>query len=150
MFPTSPLCPRFPRPPRAVRQADTTVPQDTLSYGCICGDGNQPNMTQYTLTLPYYTCTEYGNQCVEACEEHDNACASACRQDNPCGAQDPEAPSGTASAAKPTATDDDDEDELFDGLDGAEDTGAAGRVELGRAYGLFAVLGGLFVGFSML
>lgn len=108
-------------------------------------------MSEYTLTLPYHTCTEYGNQCVDACEDHDNECARACREDNLCGAQDPWKPSGTVSAPKPTETDDeDDEDEVFEGMEGSDDKGAAGRVEFGRAYGLVAVLGGLFVGFAML
>ena len=106
-------------------------------------------MSEYTLTLPYHTCTEYGNQCVKNCEDHDNECARSCREDHPCGAQDPQSPSGTSSAAKPTSTDDDDDDEVFEGLAG-DDEGVAGRVEIGRTYGLFAVLGGLFVGFAML
>lgn len=111
-------------------------------------------MSEYTLTLPYHTCMEYGNQCVDNCDDHDNACASACREDHPCGAQDPQSPSGTANAAKPTSADgedeDEDEDEVFEGLAGANNEGAAGRAEIGRAYGLFAVLGGLFVGVAML
>lgn len=146
MPPTSPR-----QPPQEEKKASSqTLLQDTLQYGCICGDGKQPNVSEYTLTLPYHTCTEYGNQCVENCEEHDNECARACREDHPCGAQDPQGPSGTASAAAPTSTDDDDgddDDEEFEPLGGE---GAAGRVELGGTYGLFVVLGALFAGFGML
>ncbi|CRK37183.1 hypothetical protein BN1708_016577 [Verticillium longisporum] len=27
---------------------------DALQYGCICSDGQKPNMTEYSLTLPYH------------------------------------------------------------------------------------------------
>lgn len=109
-------------------------------------------MTQYTLTLPYHTCTEYGTQCVNNCPAHDNECARACREDNPCGAQNPEKPTGTQTA-KPSATDDEDEedeDEVFEGLAGADDEeekGSAGTREVG---GLVAVMGALFAGVALL
>lgn len=132
------------------READKCFHQDLLTYGCICGNGKQPNMSEYTLTLPYHTCTERNTQCVNNCDDHDNECARACREDHPCGAQDPQTPSGTVVAAKPTSTDDEDDDEVFEGMGGADDEGTAGRLDIGRAYGLCAVLGGLFVGFAML
>ena len=138
-FPSSLRCPPLTRRPKL------TTPKEALTYGCICGNGKQPNMTQYTLTLPYHTCTEHGTQCVNNCPAHDNECARACREDNPCGAQDP-------SASKPSATDDDDEDdedEVFEGLAGSgdDDKGSAGRAEVG---GLVVVLGALFAGAALL
>lgn len=60
----------------------------TLTYSCVCSNGVSPNVSQYSLTLPYYICQEWGNQCVAACGQ-DNTCSSACREDHPCGAQDP-------------------------------------------------------------
>ncbi|SPO02243.1 uncharacterized protein DNG_04916 [Cephalotrichum gorgonifer] len=119
---------------------------ETLTYSCICGNGKQPDLSQYTLTLPYYTCTEYGTQCVAACPAHDNECARACREENLCGAQDPVKPSGTPTddAAQPTATDGDNEDEVFEGLAGDDDKGnAAGRTD---AAGLAVLFGGVLAG----
>lgn len=60
-----------------------------LAYTCICSNGQQPNSSEYSLTIPYHQCQEYGNQCVRACPSNDAACQTACRTNNPCGAQDP-------------------------------------------------------------
>lgn len=113
-------------------------------------------MSEFTLTLPYHTCTEFGNQCVNACTPYDHSCASACRSENQCGARDPHPPNGTATAAptpKSTSDDDDededDEDRVFEGLAGADDKGDATRL-IGKGYGLAVVAGALFAGFSML
>ncbi|TKA28141.1 hypothetical protein B0A50_04112 [Salinomyces thailandicus] len=68
-------------------QANTCDP-DLLTYACICSNGLSPNLTQYSQTLPFFTCQEWGNQCVSNCGG-DNTCASDCRSNNPCGALDP-------------------------------------------------------------
>lgn len=70
----------------------------TLTYSCVCSNGITPNVSQYSLTLPYYICQEWGNQCVANCGQ-DNACASACREDHPCGAQDPRTPNTTTTTS---------------------------------------------------
>lgn len=110
-------------------------------------------MSHYTLTLPYHTCTEHNTQCVNNCPAHDNECARACREDNPCGAQDPEKPSGTkTAAAKPSATDDDeeDEDEVFEGLAGSDDGDDKGSAGTRETAGLVVVMGALFAGAALL
>ncbi|KAF3001299.1 hypothetical protein E8E13_004926 [Curvularia kusanoi] len=61
---------------------------DNLTYNCVCDNGISPNITQYSQTLPYFICTEWGNQCVNNCNG-DSTCGSKCRADHPCGAQDP-------------------------------------------------------------
>ncbi|KAL2357344.1 hypothetical protein BJ546DRAFT_1024553 [Cryomyces antarcticus] len=60
----------------------------TLTYDCVCSNGLAPNATEYSQTLPYFICSEYGNQCVKACGQ-DSTCASNCRSQHPCGAQNP-------------------------------------------------------------
>ena len=79
---------------------DDTDPnfQETLAYSCVCDNNVSPNVTEYTQTMPYFTCTEWGNQCVKACGTSDSSCAASCRADHPCGAQDPVKPNATASA----------------------------------------------------
>ncbi|KAK6219433.1 hypothetical protein LQW54_002165 [Pestalotiopsis sp. IQ-011] len=79
-----------------------TCDPKTLTYGCLCGNNLQPNISEYSLTLPYFTCTEWGNQCVKACGS-DSGCASSCREDHPCGAQDPQK-ANTTSTGTATAT----------------------------------------------
>ncbi|KAK4240859.1 hypothetical protein C8A03DRAFT_12857 [Achaetomium macrosporum] len=130
-----------------------TCDAETLTYGCVCSDGKQPNISEYTLTLPYYVCTEWGNQCVKDCGSN-NVCASDCREQHPCGAQNPVRANTTVtsttatSSATATAS-----NEVFDGLaDGSENgnRNAAGALRFGDSYGLAVVAGGLFAGFAML
>lgn len=121
---------------------------EQLTYGCICGNGQQPNVSEYTLTLPYFTCTEYGSQCVKACGQ-DNECSRACREDNPCGAQDPTPPNKTVSETVATASSTKSaDDEIITDL--GQDSGAAPAIEFARHYGLAVVLGGFFAGFALL
>lgn len=100
----------------------------------MCGDGLSPNVTQYTQTLPYFTCQEWGNQCVANCGTGNNACASACRQDHPCGAQDPIRPnsstitstmssSSSRTASEAGATTDGSGGTIYSGFGGASATG---------------------------
>jgi hypothetical protein len=54
----------------------------------VCSNGLSPNLSEYSQTLPYNICTEWGNQCVSNCNGAPQ-CESACRQDHPCGATNP-------------------------------------------------------------
>ncbi|KAI1157345.1 hypothetical protein F5B18DRAFT_217303 [Nemania serpens] len=94
----------------------------TLTYGCICENGMSPNLSEYSLTLPFFICQEWGNQCVTGCGS-DSSCSSDCRQNHPCGALNPtrvnkttsssvSTPSATGASATPSAG------QVFDGLGG--------------------------------
>ncbi|KAK5992493.1 hypothetical protein PT974_05900 [Cladobotryum mycophilum] len=146
------ICQQFPPGTTLVNQCDSTH----LTYGCLCGNNKQPNISEYSLTLPYFVCTEFGNQCVKACGQ-DNTCASACRENNPCGATNPKRYNTTETASIPAATTTSDDGTVFTGTPGETGSashpgkkGAAPALEVGRAYGLFIVLGSMFVGFAML
>nr|OQO30556.1 hypothetical protein B0A51_01182 [Rachicladosporium sp. CCFEE 5018] len=65
-----------------------TCDAQSLTYSCVCSDGTSPNITEYTQTLPFFICQEWGNQCSSNCGT-DNTCVAACRQNHPCGAQSP-------------------------------------------------------------
>ncbi|KAK0747774.1 hypothetical protein B0T21DRAFT_343514 [Apiosordaria backusii] len=129
---------------------------DTLTYGCLCSDNKQPNMSEYTLTLPYHVCTAWGTQCVKDCGTN-NLCSAACREEHPCGAQSPtrvnETKTATTSTASETSTP---TDGIADGFgDGTQNNNnrpgnGAGALALGNAYGLAVVATGLFAGFTML
>lgn len=85
-----------------------------LSYDCVCSNGQSPNASEYSQTLPYFVCTEWGNECVANCG-NDNNCAAACRANHPCGALHPttrNVSSSTSSSASAT------------GSSGAKTTGA--------------------------
>jgi hypothetical protein len=136
---------------------------DNLTYNCVCDNGISPNITQYSQTLPYFICQQWGNNCVDNCGG-DATCQSACREDHPCGAQQPykgntslpttmsstAAPSGTASNTIPVT-----------GFGGSEPTGSssgnnngnngAGSLFMPNAgLGLAAVFGSVFFGFAIL
>ncbi|KAH6959074.1 hypothetical protein HG530_009678 [Fusarium avenaceum] len=137
----------------------------TLTYGCICGDGKQPNVSQYSLTLPFYVCQEWGNQCVDDCAGS-ASCASDCRQNNPCGANNPTKANVTSTATgtaavKATASATDDLNVVYTNNPGSEDdddddsssstkSNAATAIEAGQTWGLTIVLGAVFAGFAML
>ncbi|KAI2472561.1 hypothetical protein F4781DRAFT_383170 [Annulohypoxylon bovei var. microspora] len=113
----------------------------TLTYGCICGDQKQPNISEYSLTLPYFVCQEWGNQCVKNCGQ-DNGCSSSCREDHPCGALNPTRANTTSSASasattsSATATD---SNAVFTGLAGSSDDSSndSGAFRVGASDGLF-------------
>lgn len=139
-----------------------TCDPETLTYGCLCGDERKPNISEYTLTLPYFICQEWGTQCVAACGS-DNTCASACREDNPCGALDPKRENKTettsSSTSEPTASSTTDDGQTIftdtpgdeSDSDNSDDNGSgASALVIGRTYGLAIVFGTMFAGFAML
>jgi len=134
---------------------------DNLTYQCVCDNGLSPNITQYSQTLPYFICQQWGNNCVSNCNG-DNTCQSKCRQDHPCGAQSPfkgntslpttmsstAAPSGSATNTVPVT-----------GFGGASPTGGSGSSSKGDAnsifmpnagLGLAALFSSVFFGFAVL
>ncbi|KAI1358993.1 hypothetical protein F5Y08DRAFT_320602 [Xylaria arbuscula] len=88
-----------------------------LTYGCVCEDGKSPNLSEYSLTLPFFICQEWGTQCVSGCGS-DAACASDCRENHPCGAQNPTRVNETSTSSTGTAT----------------ETGAAATSSAGQIY----------------
>ncbi|KJZ76989.1 hypothetical protein HIM_03866 [Hirsutella minnesotensis 3608] len=123
-----------------------------LTYGCLCGNNQRPNVSEYTLTLPYFICQEWGNQCVKNCNGA-NQCAADCREKNPCGATSPRRENKTTSTVKPSASQTDDGNTLFTGNPGdssGDKKGAGLTLEVGRTYGMALVLTGLFAGFALL
>jgi hypothetical protein len=136
-----------------------------LTYDCVCGNGQSPNASEYSQTLPYFICTTYGDQCVAACNGDTN-CQSACRTDHPCGAQDPTrvnttSTSSMASTTVPAGATSGTAGVVYTGLGGAVSTaataaasstsksGAQAALDLGRSYGLAVVFGGLLAGFAL-
>lgn len=116
-------------------------------------------MSEYTLSLPYFICQEWGNQCVKACG-YDNTCQSDCREKHPCGATDPKRENKTTSTSgSPTASKTDGPNTIYtdspgggsSGKGGSSDKKGAGvALEVGRTYGLAIVLTSLFAGFALL
>jgi len=126
-------------------------------------------MTEYSLTLPYFICQQWGQQCVAGCGSS-NICQSDCLQKHPCGAQDPTRVNSTSTSRTATATQGTGTGDasaagstgavVYSGF-GSDSTVAAGAaastptsaaqaaMDLGRSYGLPAVFAGLFAVFGL-
>ncbi|KAI9785834.1 MAG: hypothetical protein M1816_008226 [Peltula sp. TS41687] len=152
--------------------ASTFQTHSTLEYQCVCYSGQVPNASEYSQTIPYYTCTESNNQCVNRCAGS-SSCQSACRENNPCGAKNPtRVNTSTITTMSSTSTAAGASSQTTGGTSGTASSGDAvyttfggtlpsssavnGQnagsmaVELGRSYGLAAVAGGIFAGFALL
>lgn len=133
---------------------------EALTYQCVCSNNVSPNVTEYSQTLPFFICQEWGNQCVKACGQ-DNTCSTKCREEHPCGAQSPkrvnETATSTSSKSSPTQTGSSDDDETpatgFAGQTAAPGDGGEGAassmLNLGQSYGLAVVFAGVFAGFAL-
>ena len=95
--------------------------QDSLSFSCVCSNGQTPNTANYSQTIPYYECTAAGTQCVNACPNGDTACQTSCRTAHPCGATNPKRVNVTSTSSMAAAT--------------TGDTGASGAAGGGKATG---------------
>jgi len=153
----------------------TTVANDcdptSLTYSCVCGNGLTPSLANYSQTIPFFECQEYGNQCVAACDG-DQSCQSGCRTNNPCGAQNPTRINTTSTSSMastttlPAGASSGTAGIVYTGLGGgavATPTGNSGSgsgsdtkkngsqmaLDLGRSYGLAVVFAGLFAGFAL-
>ncbi|KAK2600041.1 hypothetical protein QQS21_005205 [Conoideocrella luteorostrata] len=130
-----------------------TCDPELLTYGCLCGNNMQPNVSEYSLSLPYFICREWVEQCKKACGS--NQCKSDCDQNHPCGAQNPQKVNATKTAGQTTTATDDANTIYTDGAGGSSGggsgkKGAAAALEVGRTYGLAVVLTSLFAGFALL
>ncbi|KAL9077816.1 MAG: hypothetical protein Q9161_000188 [Pseudevernia consocians] len=145
-----------------------TCDSTSLAYSCICSNGQQPNSSQYSQTIPYFECTQAATNCVSKCEQTDTSCQSACRSDNPCGAQNPvrvntstiSTMAATTTASKAgSSTAGTSATNTFTGFGGSSTASsksvASARIQtlalgLGGEYGLLIVLGGMMGGFMFM
>ncbi|CAN8101307.1 unnamed protein product [Discula destructiva] len=145
-------CPYICRDMGATGASVNTCNATLLTYGCLCNDGATPNASEYSLTLPYFTCVEYVSQCVTACNSDSN-CQGACQQDHPCGATDPKKYNTTATASSTAASSTAaDGSTVYTGLSNGGGSSAAGppAFELARLYATLATLGLFGMGFMYL
>ncbi|OBT55787.1 hypothetical protein VE04_04281 [Pseudogymnoascus sp. 24MN13] len=148
------LCTQYPG--GSMTTAANDCDPETLTYNCTCGNGLSPNMTEYSLTIPFHICIEWGQQCG-AGRGGVNTCQAACTEDHPCGAQDPSHGNHTATTTSgaPAATSS--APVVHDGFGDSSTTGSstvakpnAARAarDVGRSYGLAIVFAGIFAAFG--
>ncbi|KAL5346593.1 hypothetical protein ACLOAV_008300 [Pseudogymnoascus australis] len=152
------LCTQFPG--GSLTTAANECDAETLTFDCTCGNGLSPNMTEYSLTIPFHICIEWGQQCVAGCGGV-STCQAACTEDHPCGAQDPPrviTTSTTTSGAHGAASTTDSGPAAHNGFgsgsgpDTTEGTltfpnAARTALNIGRSYGLSIVFTGIFAAF---
>ncbi|MCJ1455939.1 hypothetical protein MMC28_006296 [Mycoblastus sanguinarius] len=133
-------------------------------------NGQQPNASQYSQTIPYYECTEAATQCVNNCVQGDDACQSNCRDAHPCGAQSPirvntstsSTMSATSTSGSTASTADSTATGAYTGFgsgstgssssskSAASDRAQALALGFGRSYGLAMILAGVSGGFMFM
>ncbi|KAF9894314.1 hypothetical protein FE257_007817 [Aspergillus nanangensis] len=126
---------------------ENTCDPKTLSYFCTCDNGQSPNATEYSQTIPYFICTEQNNQCVSNCDAANQSCQSDCRTKNPCGAQNPQRYNATSTATStPAAT------TSLAPFTGVPEEGAAMKplAAMNHVYASAAVVGAFLAGFAAL
>jgi hypothetical protein len=134
---------------------------ENVYFACVCSDGKEPDLKKYSQTIPYFTCSNVVEACVDNCAGA-NLCAQQCRENKPCGAQGlpqnktstkkPDS-SKTSSTNLPSATDKDDEDDFEQGFgnkkDEDKDSGANSMFSVKSSYGLATGIVGLALGFTI-
>jgi len=137
----------------------------TLVYSCVCEvNGLSPNATEFSQTIPYFECTEWGNQCVNNCGA-DSTCAVNCRTAYKCGASNPTlynitttssmtaTATGGSAASSVNAAD-------YTGFGGSSATGSSSSskksdatpmtLSYGQAYGMATIVTGFLAGFALM
>ncbi|OBT70139.1 hypothetical protein VE03_00575 [Pseudogymnoascus sp. 23342-1-I1] len=152
------LCTQYPG--GSMTTAANDCDAETLTYDCTCGNGLSPNMTEYSLTIPFHICIEWGQQCVANCGGV-NTCQAACTEDHPCGAQDPSRGNATATTTSgaPAATSTaavahdgfgtDSSSTTTGGTTAATPNAALAALDVGRSFGLSIVFAGIFAAFGL-
>ncbi|KAF4555816.1 Hypothetical protein D9617_2g057800 [Elsinoe fawcettii] len=127
-----------------------------LSYECVCSTGISPNSSEYSQTLPYFVCTEWGNQCVTACGGS-SSCADDCRTKHPCGARNPTRVNSTsASTMAATGSTSGSATQTFGAFGSASSSSfatasfKASYASVGNSFGFILVASGLVGGLAFL
>lgn len=154
------LCTQFPG--GSLTTAANDCEPETLAYHCVCENGLSPNMTEYSLTIPFHMCIQWGQNCVASCG--DNTCQAACTEQHPCGAQHPPKVNATSTTASSTskatsgAGAEESKPVVHNGFGSDSSTteesssvptsAAQSALDIGKGYGLAIIFTGIFAAFG--
>ena len=79
-----------------------TCDAGSLSFQCVCANGQVPNASDFSQTIPFYECQTANVQCANACAGN-AGCVTGCNS-RPCGAQNPTRLNVTSTASDASAT----------------------------------------------
>jgi len=131
---------------------------DDLSYECVCLDGSRPNLTEYSLTIPYNLCQQSKQACADNCGNN-QACVTSCFTVKECGASSPRRVNITTTTSTATKTgggsssgtggaDSTTTETSTDTADPFNNAGVSLSLNtLGSAYGVGAMIAGMAIGF---
>ncbi|KAF8456283.1 hypothetical protein BGX38DRAFT_1127569, partial [Terfezia claveryi] len=124
---------------------------DDLYYECICAGNIKPNLSEYSLTIPYNLCMQSKQACADNCGNNQD-CANLCFSGKQCGASDPRrvnstststslSATGTATNTGSSTSTSTSKGNPFSG------SGSASLTAFGSAYGVGAMIACMVVGF---
>jgi len=126
----------------------------TLNWHCVCKDGLSPNASEYSNTIAFHECQEFGTQCVNKCALGDNVCATNCRTQYTCGAKDPTRVNATTTSSSTTAGSTSASTSgsfgTFGGSGSNNKSAATSLLQIGQVYGMGVVAAGIFAGFALM
>jgi hypothetical protein len=116
---------------------------ETLEFQCLCENNKSPNMTEYSMTIPYHLCKQSITDCVANCGNGEAVCSDLCFTGKKCGATAPTRHNSTTTSSSPTPSktsntdDEDEEDSDEDPFADDDDEGLAATIATsGTALGL--------------
>jgi len=133
--------------------------EEDLHFECVCEGGFRPNLTEYSLTIPYNLCMQSKQECANNCGNNQD-CVTLCFSGKSCGASDPRRVNATSTTTTTTsaptgdATDKADSSKTTDSNDSKATDDPFNNsgmglsfTELGSAYGVGAMIAGMAIGF---
>ncbi|RPB27187.1 hypothetical protein L211DRAFT_747173, partial [Terfezia boudieri ATCC MYA-4762] len=71
---------------------------EDLHYECVCVNNVRPNLSEYSLTIPYNLCLQGIQACADNCGNNQD-CANLCFSGKQCGASGPRRVNSTTSTS---------------------------------------------------
>lgn len=143
-------CPALCQDQEQVDAETNDCDAETLEFQCICENNVSPNMTEYSLTIPYHLCMQSITDCVENCGNGEAVCSNLCFTGKTCGASNPTLQNSTTTSSAPTPSktsnndnddEEDDENSFADDDEGLATTMATSGTALGL--GIMAAVAGM-------
>jgi len=95
-------CPALCEDQEQVSATTNDCDPETLTFECLCENNVSPNMTEYSMTIPYHLCQQSITNCVANCGNGEAVCSNLCFTGKKCGASAPTLHNSTTTSSAPT------------------------------------------------
>lgn len=144
------ICPNLCQDQAHVDPINNDCWPEDLYYVCICVGGIRPNLSEYSLTIPYNLCKQSIQACADNCGNNQD-CASLCFSGKKCGATNPRRVNTTSTSTTVSATSSatsTDSSTSTSTTNPFSDNGMGVSITaFGSAYGVGAMIAGMAIGF---